>query len=148
MPYPYNYPNYSAFNPALSYAPQNFSAQPVQPPAQPQTTQSGVNGQSGFVCRPVTSRAEAEVYQIPFDGSTTYFVDTANGKIYSKTFNFANGTAPLVTYIREEEVPAVQYVTADVVETLRGEIETLREEIESLKKTKKAVKRNDESDVE
>lgn len=145
MPYPYNYPSYGSFSSVPSYNPQNFA--PAPSPTL-QTMQGGVTAPSGFSCRPVTSRAEAEVFQIPFDGSTTYFVDTANGKIYGKTFNFANGTAPLVTYIREEEVPAVQYVTSDVVDALRGEIETLKEEIESLKKSKKAVKRNDEPDVE
>lgn len=142
--YPYTFPNYGGFNP-ISYNPQNFAPAPVQTA---QTPQTGVTSPSGFSCRPVTSRAEAEVYQIPFDGTTTYFVDTANGKIYSKTFNFADGTAPLVTYIREDSTPSPQYVTADMVDALRGEIDNLKNEIESLKKTKKVVKRNDEYDDE
>lgn len=143
--YPYTFPNYGGFNPMTSYNPQNFAPAPVQTA---QTPQTGVSGQSGFACRPVTSKLEAETFQIPFDGSTTYFVDTANGKIYSKTFNFNDGTAPLVTYIREDNTPAPQYVTADMVDALRGEIDNLRTEIESLKKTKKVVKRNDEYDDE
>lgn len=138
MAYPYSYPNYG-FNAMPSYNPQNFA-----PPA-PQTAQVSVTSPSGFSCRPVTSKAEAEVFQIPFDGSTTYFVDTANGKIYSKTFNFNDGTAPLVTFVRESVAPPVQYAPLDAMDALRGEIEALKEEIESLKKTKKAVKR-DESD--
>lgn len=141
MPYPYNYPNYGAFNTIPSYNPQGFAA--VAPQTAP-TTQGGVNAPSGFLCRPVTSKAQAEVEQIPFDGSTTYFVDTANGKIYAKTFNFSNGTAPLVTYIREEEKPVVQYAPADAVEALRAEVASLKEEIESMKKIKKVVKKNDE----
>lgn len=148
MAYPYTYPNYGGFNTMPTYNPQNFAPAPVQPPTQPQTVQSGVTAPSGFSCRPVTSRAEAEVFQIPFDGSTTYFVDTANGKIYSKTFNFNDGTAPLVTYVRESAVPAPQYVTADMVDGLRGEVDALRNEIEALKKSKKVVKRNDEYDDE
>lgn len=144
MAYPYNY-NYGAFNNIPSYMPQNFNPQPVQPPTPPQTVQGGVTSPSGFVCRPVTSKAEAEVFQIPFDGSTTYFVDTANGKIYSKTFNFANGTAPLMTYIRESDAPVPQYASIDIVDGLRGEIDSIKADIESLKKTKKAVKKDDEA---
>jgi len=102
------------------YAPQ-MPQQMAQPMAQQFTAQQS-NPQNGFICRPVTSKAEAEVFQIPFDGSTTYFVDTANGKIYSKTFNFANGTAPLVTYIQEAAVPVPQYATMDDLKALRNEL--------------------------
>ena len=142
MGFPFNYPNYG-FSP--TYLPQNFQNSPQIPP---QTAQGGTSSPSGFSCRPVTSKAQAEVEQIPFDGSTTYFVDTANGKIYSKTFNFNDGTAPLVTYVRETVAPPVQYAPLDAMDALRGEIEALRAEVDSLKKTKKAVKRNDEYDDE
>lgn len=138
MGYPYSYPNYG-FNAMSAYNPQNFA------PPVPQTAQVGVTSSSGFSCRPVTSKLEAETFQIPFDGSTTYFVDTANGKIYAKTFNFNDGTAPLVTFVRETVAPPVQYAPLDAMDALRGEIEAMKEEIESLKKTRKAVKR-DESD--
>lgn len=140
MAYPYNFPSYGAFP---VYNPPNFNP---AAPVSPQTPTGGVTSPSGFSCRPVTSKAEAEVFQIPFDGSTTYFVDTANGKIYSKTFNFSDGTAPLVTYVRESVLPPVQYAPLDAMDALRGEIEALKEEIESLKKTKKAVKRNEDPD--
>lgn len=142
MAFPYTYPNYGNFNPTPSFIPQNY-ANPA--PVQAQTPTSGVTSPSGFACRPVTSKAEAEVFQIPFDGSTTYFVDTANGKIYSKTFNFNDGTAPLVTYVRESVVPPPQYAPLDAMEALRGEIENLKTEIAALKKTKKAVKKDDEA---
>ena len=144
MAFPYTYPNSGSFNPAPSFIPQNY---PNSAPILAQSPTGGVNGQSGFACRPVTSKAEAEVFQIPFDGSTTYFVDTANGKIYSKTFNFNDGTAPLVTYVRESVVPPPQYAPLDAMDSLRGEIESLKTEIESLKK-KKVVKKNDEYDDE
>lgn len=124
---------YGGYNPGQTYMPQ----MPVQAPQSASLPQVANNAPGGFICRPVTSRAEAEVFQIPFDGSTTYFVDTANGKIYSKTFNFANGTAPLVTYIQEAAVPVPQYATMDDLNALRDEI---------LTKTKKAVNKNDDSD--
>lgn len=112
MPYvpynaPYTYPQYT---------PQALTGQPImQPlPAAPQT-------QSGFACRPVTSRAEVEAYQIPFDGSATYFVDTSSGKIYSKAFDFASGSAPIVTYVREVQ-QVVRYATIEDLEALRDEL--------------------------
>lgn len=141
MPYPYNYNNYGAFNAVPSYNPQGFA--PVAPQT-PQTMQGGVSAPSGFSCRPVTSKSEAEAAQISFDGTTYYFVDTSNGKIYAKTFNFNDGTAPLVTYVRETVSPPVQYAPAEMVETLRAEVAALKEEIESMKKTKNVVKKNDE----
>ena len=108
----WNYNGYG-YNPVNAYAPQN--AMPAQNAFQNQNT-------NGFMCKPVTSRVEAEVFQIPFDGSTTYFVDTANGKIYSKTFNFANGTAPLVTYVPETTAPIPRYATVDDLKALREEL--------------------------
>ena len=112
MAWNYNGYGYNTYMPPMVQQP----AQQVAFPAQ----QS--NAQNGFMCRPVTSKAEAEVFQIPFDGSTTYFVDTANGKIYSKTFNFANGTAPLVTYIQEAAVPVPKFATVEDLEALKKEL--------------------------
>lgn len=133
--YPSYMPNYGAqqpFSAQMNIPPQ----MPVQPPQGASMGQQTANMQTGFVCRPVTSRAEAETFQIPFDGSTTYFVDTSTGKIYSKTFNFTNGTAPLVTYIRESDVPAPQYATIDDLNALR----------EEFMKTKRVVRKHDDDD--
>ena len=145
MAFPYTYPSYGNFNPTPSFIPQNYAN---TAPISAQTPQVGVTSSSGYLCRPVTSKAEAEVFQIPFDGSTTYFVDTANGKIYSKTFNFNDGTAPLVTYVRENVVAPPQYAPLEAMETLREEIDSLKADIESMKKTKKVVRKNDEYDDE
>lgn len=93
--------------------------------------------QAGFSCRPVTSKEEAAVAQIPLDGSTHYFVDTGNGKIYAKAFR-ADGTAPLVTYTRESEPAPVQYVTMQEFNALRDELEWAR------KPVGRAVKQDDE----
>jgi hypothetical protein len=59
-------------------------------------------------------------------------VDTSNGKIYAKTFDFNTGTAPIVTYVREQEMK-VQYATIDDINALREEL-----------KIKKGVKKDDE----
>ena len=138
------YPYYSnGYNFAQTYVPQNYGA---APPVLPQNGQANAPAQAGFSCRPVTSREEAVSAQIPFDGSTTFFVDTANGKIYAKTFNFNDGTAPLVSYVRETVAAPPQYAQVDAVETLRAELDEIKAELENIKKAKKAVKKNDESD--
>jgi hypothetical protein len=113
MAYPYG--NFSPFNAPAPFMGQGYP-QPMQMAAQPQT-----GGNAGYMCRPVTSRAEVEATQIPFDGSTVYFVDTSNGKIYAKTFDFNTGSAPIVTYTREVE-KKVQYATIDDLKALRDEI--------------------------
>lgn len=121
---------YPGYNPQQTYIPQ----MPVQAPQSAPLSQGINNSPAGFRCLPVTSQAQAETAQIPFDGSTTYFVDTSNGKIYAKTFDFNTGAAPLVAYVREQEAPAVQYATLDDLRALRDEL---------LAKPKKAVKKDD-----
>ena len=113
MAYPYG--NYSPFNAPSPFMWQGYP-QSTQMPAQPATSQN-----SGYVCRPVTSKAEVEAAQIPFDGSTSYFVDTSSGKIYAKAFDFNTGCAPIVTYTREVE-KKVQYATVEDLKALRDEI--------------------------
>lgn len=111
FPFQYYTPPVSQFN-----APQGAQA---FYPMQAQPTQQPSAG--GLVCRAVTSRAEAEVFQIPFDGSTTYFVDTSSGNIYAKAFDLNTGTAPLVTYTRESASP-VRYATIADLQALRDEL--------------------------
>lgn len=89
----------------------------------------------GPAMRAVASKAEVVAAQIPFDGNEYYFKDTSTGKIYGKSFNFTDGTAPIVTYSPEVERP-VQYAT---LEDLNG----LRAELEALKRPGKAAKKND-----
>jgi len=127
-----NYPAYGGFNSQQTYIPQ----MPMQSPPSVPLMQGSNNTPVGFACRPVTSRAEAEVFQIPFDGSTTYFVDTANGKIYAKTFNMNTGAAPIVTFVPEAAAPEIQYATVE-------QLNAVMAEIEALKKPKKAVKKDE-----
>lgn len=93
--YPQNY-----FPQRQDYAPQQMQQpQQLQPAPQP-------------IMRFVTSRAEAEVAQIPFDGTAAYFVDTGSGKIYAKALR-ADGTAPLIVYAREGETAPTNFVTQE-----------------------------------
>ncbi len=130
MNYPYG--NFGAFNAPQTFLPQgggNYTPTPQQMPV-------SVPQAAGNSVRLVTSREEVTAAQIPFDGSTAYFSDTSNGKIYTKTFDFNTGTAPVVTYVREQEVK-VQYATLDDINALRAEIETMKQT------TKKGAKKND-----
>lgn len=105
-----NYGNYQPVYPQFQQ-PNNFPQNNFQPAAN--------------VMRFVASKVEALSAQIPFDGSTTYFFDTSNGKIYAKTFDSNTGCAPLATYAKEIEQP-IQYATLEDINALRAEIEALR----------------------
>lgn len=120
---------------------QRFSnTTPIYPPQiSMNQVASQMAPQTGMVIHPVTSVQEAIVFQIPFDGSTSWFYDTSADRLYSKTFDFGNGTAPVITYVREQPAPVVQYATLE-------DIESLRKEIESLKPRKAAKKNADEPD--
>lgn len=126
----FTYPNYGLYGGAGAIPNHNvpFYQPPIQTtPMQPQTAnQPSV--------RLVTTREEVVSAQIPFDGSTSYFVDTSNGKIYSKTFDFSTGSAPIVTYVREQE-NKVQYATIDDLNALREEL-----------KAKKGAKKYEDDD--
>lgn len=126
-----------------TYMPQYPQRQQEYRPMMPMMTQPVIPQSNGFNCLPVTSKAEAEVFQIPFDGTTTYFVDTANGKIYAKTFNATTGAAPLVTFSRDAEVVAAtpEYVTKETVDEMKQTINRLAEDLNTLKKGK--VKKDD-----
>lgn len=113
-PYQYNLPNYQM---------------PLYTQPQQQSTTPAV--------RLVTSKEEVIGQQIPFDGSTSYFVDTSNGKIYAKAFDPNTGTAPIVTYVKEVETP-VHYAT---IEDLNSLADLLRAE---LKPKRKVVVTDDE----
>lgn len=129
MAYPYgNYGGYGAVQPIFGQGMGNYTPAPTIPvAAQPSTV-------NGPVVRMVTSKEEVVVAQVPFDGSKSYFEDTSNGKLYIKAFDFNTGTAPIVTYSREQEVK-VQYATIDDINSLRAEIDSM--------KIKKAGKKND-----
>lgn len=129
---PYNPYQMGQFAPQMRPVPQmgNFPMQAQNvPQAAPQPQQPG------FSLRQVTSKLEAESAQIPFDGSTSWFYDTSADRLYSKTFDFNTGTAPLVAYVREQAAPVIQYATVEDIQQLRQEIDAL--------KPRKAAKKND-----
>ena len=64
--------------------------------------------------------------QIPFDGTTTFFVDTAAGVIYAKTFDFNTGAAPIQEYVRVEHTQVQpEFVPMGMFKELLAKVEQL-----------------------
>lgn len=62
--------------------------------------------------RPVTSIDEVRASQVDFDGSVSYFPDTAHNTIYTKQINL-DGTASIHAYalVEDKQEKAMSYVT-------------------------------------
>lgn len=141
QPYSYQTPLYGGQPPL--YQPRQDAAG-AQYPQMQQGPQPGQQPpQSGYICRPVTSREEALGVQVDFLGPGTVMPDLGHGMVYLKRFNPNTGASDLMEFAYQppkQEAPPVQYATVE-------DINALRVEIEALKKPGKAVKRND-SDAE
>ena len=126
---PYQFGAIQPSQPRFGAAPTNYPPQFAGPQMMPQAAP-----QQGMMMRPVTSLQEAAASQINFDGAAHWFYDTSADRLYSKTFDFQTGTAPIVTYVREQPSPVVQYATVDIVNGLIQEIQNLKEELDMLRK--------------
>lgn len=136
---PYQFGGYQPVQQRFGQAATNYMPQPAIQQAAPQMAPQ----QAGIPIRFVSSKEELAASQIPFDGSTSWFYNTAADTIHSKTFDFNTGMAPIVTYVREQQAPAVKYVTS---EELNVAVAELRKELDALR-PRKAGKRNEQSDV-
>ena len=88
MAYNFGYntnPYYSGYNPQIQ------QAQPQQTAPQPQI-------QSGFICRPVTSREEALATPCDFMAAGVIMPDMAHGMIYLKRFNSQTGASDFADF--------------------------------------------------
>ena len=110
------------------YYQQPTQAQPVYqaPSASLPQYQMMTQGLKG---RPVSSFEEARAMTIDFDGSTFFFPDLANKRIYTKQINM-DGTASLFVYeLREQPIePAIShtnFVTREEFETVINELRQL-----------------------
>ena len=106
----------------MNYAPYNSYGFNPYPQTQPVQRPMPMATQTGFTMRPVTSREEVVVAQIPFDGTTSWIYDTACDKVYSKTFDFNSGTAPVMAWVREQPPPPVRFATLEDLQALRDEL--------------------------
>ena len=129
---PYQFGGYQPVQQRFGQAATNYMAQPAIQQVAPQMAPQ----QAGIPLRFVSSKEELAASQIPFDGSTNWFYNTAADTIHSKTFDFNTGTAPIVTYVREQPAPAVQYVTVEALESLMQEVQNLKDELDVLKNRK------------
>ncbi len=134
MAFPYTYPNYGSFSPTPSYIPQNY---PNSAPLSAQTPTGGVNGQSGFVCRPVTSKLEAEAVQVDFLGPGTIMPDLGHGVIYLKRFNPNTGYSDFLSFSFDQNQTSEQENPESEISGIKKEINELKKEIEEIKKTRK-----------
>lgn len=110
----YTPPGYGGFRPQMPFYPQTAQPQQqaIQPPAPVQ--QSTVTM--------VTSRAQAEVAQVPFDGQPYWFFDTASRKLYCKSFDPQSGLCPLQEYAPVVQEQPPQYATVEQLTALEQRI--------------------------
>ncbi len=98
----------------------------------PQT--QAIYQQPGIKGRPVSSFEEARAITIDFDGSTFFFPDLANKRIYTKQINM-DGTASLLVYELKEQPIEPQkpnlsdYITRAEFEQVIQEMRAARPEI-------------------
>lgn len=97
---------------------------PMQQGAQNMNVYPTAQQMPARVVRAVYSEAEARAAQIPTDGSTIFFFDQSNGRIYTKQFSFENGSFLFRVYAQQAEQPPVQYATIGDLEKLREELST------------------------
>lgn len=106
------------------YAPPGFGG--FRPPMYPQTPPQQVNSLPAPVQQScvtmVTSRAQAEVAQVPFDGQPYFFMDTASRRLYCKSFDAQTGLCPMVEYapVMQEQQP--QFATVEQLTALEERI--------------------------
>ena len=107
----------TGFGTAPTYLP-SLQQNPVQAPT--------AAPRQGFMCIPVTCREQVVATQIPFDGSTTFFVDTAAGMIYAKAFDPNTGMAPIQEYVRVEHTQVQpEFVPMTMFKELLAKVEQL-----------------------
>ena len=129
-----NYP-YQYQQPWIGY--QQRPQQWYQPPAQPQPMQNPQPVQAVMV----TSKAEMEAAQIPFDPAVvTVYVDMAHGAVYTKRFNSQTGGADVETFARLTGTPAQEAAPDPMGE----QIADLMRRVEALEARKSGKKEADE----
>lgn len=102
------------------YSPPGYGFRPYQTPPQ-QAIPTPVAVQQSTVTM-VTSRAQAEVAQVPFDGQPYWFFDTASRKLYCKTFDPQSGLCPLQEYVPVVQEQPPQYATVEQLTALEQRI--------------------------
>lgn len=129
---PYMYPNYTP----------RYGAQPTMAPApyfQPQQAMPRAT------ITMVTSRAEVEAAQIPFDGTIPVFADFGHGVIYTKRLNINTGTADVEEYVLHQPQAQAQASAADfapvgMVQELAARMDGYEQRLREMSEASKARK--------
>lgn len=133
---PYMYPGYT---PRFGTQPA-MNPTPYYPPQQPAPRAT---------ITMVTSRAEVEAAQIPFDGTIPVFADFGHGVIYTKRLNINTGTADVEEYaIRQPQAqPAADFAPVGMVQALAAKMEEMEQRLQALtdSKARKFVPKKEES---
>lgn len=104
----------------MNFAPYQYGYTPSYMPQQ--YTQNTPNANT-FVCRPVTSRLEAEAVQVDFMSAGTVMPDLAHGCVYIKRFNPNTGASDFLVFSAQAPEPSpVQYATIQDLNALRDEL--------------------------
>ena len=132
----YTPPGFGGFRPQTPYFQQT-----AQPPQQVMQLPATVQQSSVTM---VTSRAQAEVAQVPFDGQPYFFFDTSSRRLYCKCFDPQTGLCPLMEYapVTQEQPP--QYATVEQLTALEQRITAMLTPAEETK----ARKTRKEADTE
>ena len=122
--------------------------QPMYPGAYPtrlqQPQQTAPMAQS--MMTPVTSREQAVVAQIPFDGNPYFFFNTANDEIYGKRFDPSTGQSPLVVYKREQPTQETAFAPLALVQQLAQQMQGMQEQIQALQpRPRKTASKEDDA---
>ena len=108
-------PNYGFYGTTQPFQQQMGVAMPQQQQSQ----------QSGFNCRPVTSREEAVAVQADFFSPGTIMPDLSHGVIYLKRINQQTGASDFLEFAYRQEEKKTEYVTRqefeDFVKSMKGE---------------------------
>lgn len=114
---------YNTYMPQNGYQPEYRPYQQRQEfmPVQQNMTQPNI----GFVCRPVTSRSEADAVQCEYFAAGTLMPDLAHGTVYLKRFNQNTGTSEMFEFklVQPETAPSPQYVTIEEFNAFKAKFE-------------------------
>lgn len=83
---------------------------------------------NGVAYRPVASKEEAALSQVPFDGNVYFFINPAADEVYTKQFNSQTGNTDFKAYVRQkqEAAPMTGFATKEDIDAIRKEIAALR----------------------
>ena len=93
--------------------------------------------QTGFLCRPVTSREEALAVQADYFSPGTLMPDLGHGVVYMKRFNSNTGASDmfefaLVQNASAEQVSAAETSTQEIFESINSQLSGLIERMDAL----------------